>query len=133
MSELIPLDVAMTHLYAEEADKEQVARKLAGAVAIAERYMGRKIYANFSQLQDAQAAATLERKNLSQDDDELYQSQLSDLQMQMRGVVISPDIETAILLILGTLYAYREDVAVGVAELPTSAKFYLQSYRVMEV
>lgn len=132
MSELIPLDVAMTHLYAEEADKEQVARKLAGAVAIAERYMGRKIYANFSQLQDAQAAATLERKNLSQDD-ELYQSQLSDLQMQMRGVVISPDIETAILLILGTLYAYREDVAVGVAELPTSAKFYLQSYRVMEV
>lgn len=132
MSELIPLDVAMTHLYAEEADKEQVARKLAGAVAIAERYMGRKIYANFSQLQDAQATATLERKNLSQDD-ELYQSQLSDLQMQTRGVVISPDIETAILLVLGTLYAYREDVAAGVAELPTSAKFYLQSYRVMGV
>ena len=132
MSELIPLDVAMTHLYAEETDKEQVARKLAGAVAIAERYMGRKIYANFSQLQDAQATATLERKNLSQDD-ELYQSQLSDLQMQMRGVVISPDIETAILLVLGTLYAYREDVAAGVAELPTSAKFYLQSYRVMGV
>lgn len=53
--------------------------------------------------------------------------------MQIRGVVITPAIEIAILLILGTLYAHREDVATGVLELPMSAKFHLQPYRVMGV
>lgn len=133
MSEIIPLDVAMQHLYADEADKEQVARKLAGAVAIAENYMGRKIYATHEALQSAQAAAILERKYLVCDDEDVYQQKLASLNMQVRGVVVTPDIETAILLILGTLYAYREDVVAGVAELPMSAKFHLQPYRVMGV
>ncbi len=104
MSELIPLDVAMAHLYAEADDKEQVARELTSAVAIAEQYMGRKIYSTFGELQDAQMDAALQRKNLI-GEDEFTQNQLNTLQMQMRGVVITVDIEAAILLILGVLYA----------------------------
>ncbi len=132
MSELIPLDVAMAHLYAEVDDKEQVARKLTSAVAIAEQYMGRKIYSTFGELQDAQMDAALQRKNLI-GEDEFTQNQLNTLQMQMRGVVITADIEAAILLILGVLYAHREGIGEGMIELPMPAKFFLQPYRVMGV
>ncbi len=133
MTELIPIHVAMAHLYADDADLEQVERKLAAAVVIAENYMGRKLYATHDDLQSAQTQASLERKQLVYDDDEIYQHKLAELNKQIRGVVINSAIETAILLILGTLYAYREDVAAGVAELPMSAKFHLQPYRVMGV
>lgn len=130
---LIDINVAMAHLYADDADLEQVERKLAAAVVIAENYMGRKLYATHDDLQSAQAQASLERKQLVCDDEEIYQHKLAELNKQIRGVVINPAIETAILLILGTLYAYREDVVAGVAELPMSAKFHLQPYRVMGV
>lgn len=49
-------------------------------------------------------------------------------------VVFSPAIEIGILLILGDLYANRENTAVGtVAELPMGARFHLQPYRKMGV
>lgn len=133
MTDIIPIDVAMKHLYANDDDEEQVARKLQGAICTAENHIGRKIYPTHEALQTAQVNASLERKQLVCDDEDVYRHQLSQLNMQIRGVVITPAIEIAILLILGALYAHREDVATGVSELPMSAKFHLQPYRVMGV
>jgi hypothetical protein len=57
-----------------------------------------------------------------------------ELQMVMLGLVINPAIEIGILLILGDLYANRENTTEKTAnELPMGAKHHLQPYRVMGV
>ena len=47
------------------------------------------------------------------------------------GIVINPAIQAALLLIVGKLYACREDAVVGVsvAQLPNGAECLLQPYR----
>ena len=47
------------------------------------------------------------------------------------GIVINPAIQAALLLIVGHLYANREDVVVGLsaAQLPSGAQYLLQPYR----
>jgi hypothetical protein len=48
------------------------------------------------------------------------------------GVVINPAIQAALLLIVGHLYANREDVLAGVsvAQLPHGSQYLLMPYRV---
>ena len=48
------------------------------------------------------------------------------------GIVINPAIEAALLLIVGHLYAHREDVVAGVsvAKLPNGAEWLLAPYKV---
>ena len=47
------------------------------------------------------------------------------------GIVINPAIQAALLLIVGKLYACREDAVVGVsvAQLPNGAEYLLRPYR----
>lgn len=47
------------------------------------------------------------------------------------GIVINPAIQAALLLIVGHLYANREDTVVGlsVTQLPNGAEYLLQPYR----
>lgn len=48
------------------------------------------------------------------------------------GIVINPAIQAALLLIVGHLYANREDVLAGVsvAQLPNGSQYLLMPYRV---
>ena len=48
------------------------------------------------------------------------------------GIVINPAIQAALLLIVGKLYACREDAVVGVSvtQLPNGAEYLLMPYRV---
>ena len=48
------------------------------------------------------------------------------------GIVINSAIQAALLLIVGHLYANREDVVVGVSatQLPNGAQYLLQPYRI---
>ena len=50
----------------------------------------------------------------------------------MDGIVVNDTIKSAVLLIVGHLYAHREDVVVGasVAALPNSADYLLQPFKV---
>jgi len=50
----------------------------------------------------------------------------------MDGMVVNEAIRAAVLLIVGSLYAQREDVVVGVsvAQLPNGAEWLLQPYKV---
>ena len=50
----------------------------------------------------------------------------------MDGMVVNEAIKAAVLLIVGSLYAQREDVVVGVsvAQLPNGAEWLLQPYKV---
>ena len=47
------------------------------------------------------------------------------------GIVINPAVQAALLLIVGKLYACREDAVVGVSvtQLPNGAEYLLQPYR----
>ena len=50
----------------------------------------------------------------------------------MDGIVVNDTIKSAVLLIVGHLYAHREDVVAGVsvAKLPNGAEWLLQPYKV---
>lgn len=147
---IVSLELAMNHLKAEPEDQDLVASKLAGAVEIAEQYMGRRIFATDEEMVTAKNSALTEFARQSelfakQSKDpnlaaagvlslEITQEAIYALKMIARGILINPAIEVAILLILGTLYAYREDVVDGaVAEIPIAATHRLQPFRVMGV
>lgn len=144
---MIPIEVAMQHVYADEADQEQVQRKLDSAIATAEQYIGRRIYATTDDLAAAKVLATANlpsvvRISIDPTLDE-YTAQIVreanetakyELMMALRGVVINPAIEIGVLLILGDLYKNRENTVDGsIAELPIGAKFHLQPFRFMGV
>ena len=48
------------------------------------------------------------------------------------GIVVNPAIQAALLLIVGHLYANREDVLAGVsvAQLPNGSQYLMQPYRI---
>ena len=57
-----------------------------------------------------------------------------ELTMQIRGIVVNPALEIGILLILGDLYANRENTTDKTAnELPMGAKHHLQPFRIMGI
>lgn len=144
---IIPIEVAMQHVYADEADQAQVERKLASAIATAEQYMGRRIYASEDELSLAKVLAVSKLPQVVQATidptlDEFTAKVITDnneaikydLVMQIRGIAINPAIEIGILLILGDLYKNRENISdTAVNELPIGAKFHLQPFRVMGV
>ena len=143
---LIPIEAAMQHVYADEDDQEQVERKLASAIETAEQFIGRRVYADVDALKAAQveAVALLEKVVMTKSyagNDPIHQAinesndqQKYELVMRIRGIVINPAIEAGILLILGSLYAYRENFVDGsLSELPMAARHHLQPYRVMGV
>lgn len=129
---IVSIDAAIDHLRADSDDTADIQRKLDAAVEIAEQYIGRRVYTDKLQASVARAAAIIELDNEPIDVADSY-----ELTMQSRAIGTNPAIEIAVLLILGTLYAHREDVVVGIsdrtAELPIAATHRLQPYRVMGV
>lgn len=105
---VIPLDTAMLHLRAEEDDRAQVQLLLEAAEDAASQFINRRFYA------DAMEAASVANS------------------AGTAPIVINPSITAACLLILGSLYANREDVVVGTitSELPMGSRSLLTPYRV---
>lgn len=142
---IIPIDVAMQHVYADEADQAQVERKLSAAIESAEQYIGRRIYATADDLSAALVSAATKLPEVVQvaidpmlDEyttqmmREVNEEAKYELTMQLRGIVVNDALETGILLILGDLYANRENTTDKAAnELPMGAKFHLQPFRRM--
>ncbi|AIP65334.1 MULTISPECIES: head-tail connector protein [pseudomallei group] len=109
---IVSLELALAHLREDEGVADDLIRiYINAATQSASDYIDRKIYANDEEMQAAIAEQTT-------DDD---------------PVVANDVIRTAILLTIGKLYAYREDVVAGtsasVMELPSGAKALLFPYR----
>jgi hypothetical protein len=109
----ISVDLAMQHLRAETEDRGYVEVLLAAAEDSAAQYLQRCFYVDTAAL----AAAVID--GVAGDD----------------PIVIAPSITAACLLILGHLYANREDSVTGVnvasvIELPMGSKSLLHPYRV---
>jgi hypothetical protein len=107
---VIDIEVAMQHCRAEEVDRSDVLLKLEAAEESAAMYLNRSFYADTDAMAEAVLAGT------AGDD----------------PIVITKSITAACLLILGNLYANREDTVVGVsvAELPQGSRSLLSPYRV---
>ena len=127
---IVSIDAALEHLRADSDDTADIQRKIDAAVEIAEQYIGRRIYADKVAAKEARTQALIDLALEPVDASDCY-----ELTMQSRAIATNPAIEISVLLILGTLYAHREDVVVGasVTELPISATHRLQPYRVMGV
>ncbi|GGD63418.1 head-tail connector protein [Caballeronia grimmiae] len=109
---IISTDQALAHLRVDAgADDAIIALYVSAAVQSASDFLNRQIYANADDMAAAVLAGT------AGDD----------------PIVINDAVRAAILLILGKLYAYREDVVVGtsssVMELPAGSKQLLFPYR----
>jgi hypothetical protein len=106
----IPTDQAMQHLRAEDDDRELVEMLLAAAEDSAAQFINRRFYWDL----DSLTAAVL---NGSAGAD---------------PILITPSIRAACLLILGSLFANREDTASGAAfnELPMGSRSLLTPYRI---
>jgi Phage gp6-like head-tail connector protein len=107
---VIAIETAMQHVYAETEDQTLVQLYLDAAEDQAAQFMQRRFYADT----DALAAAVLD--GTAGDD----------------PIVINASIKAACLLIVGHLFANREDVATGVsaAEIPMGSRSLLMPYRV---
>ena len=107
---VIDIEVAMRHCRAEEADREHVQLLLDAAENSASQFIQRQFYADADNL----AAAVL------------------DCSAGDEPMVIEKSIVAACLLILGSLYANREDVIVGVSttDLTLGSRALLSPYRV---
>ena len=125
---IVDIETAMHHLRADNDDLADVQLKLDAAVEVAEQYIGKRIYADAAEARTARLQAIIDLETADEHDSYGYV-------MQSRAIAKNPAIEIAVLLILGTLYAHREDVVVGasVAELPIAATHRLQPYRAMGV
>ena len=100
---LLDLATVKMHLRGTEPEEDALIGVYAlAAEEFAMQFLGRAIYANTL----AQGADTA-------------------------GIVINPAIQAALLLIVGHLYANREDVLAGVsvAQLPNGSQYLMQPYR----
>lgn len=106
----IPTDEAMQHVRAEDDDQAHVELLLAAAEDSASQFMNRRFFADETALDAA----------------------ILDGSAGLDPILINPSVRAACLLILGSLYANREDVVVGVAssELPMGSRSLLTPYRV---
>ncbi len=106
----VSIEVAMQHLRAEEDDRSYVQVLLDAAEDSAAQYLNRRIYADDGAL----ALAVL------------------DGTAGERPILLNPSVNAACLLILGSLYANREDVVIGIisSELPMGSRSLLTPYRV---
>lgn len=106
----ISTDVAMQHLRADDDDREHVELLLSAAEDSAAQFINRRFYGDA----DSLAAAVIEGTAGAD------------------PILINPSIRAACLLILGHLYANREDVVLGggSSELPLGSRSLLTPYRV---
>ena len=106
----ISTDEAMQHVRADDDDRSHVELLLAAAEDSASQFLNRRFYADEALL----AAAVLDGSSGAD------------------PILINPSVRAACLLILGSLYANREDVVVGVSssELPIGSRALLTPYRV---
>lgn len=107
---VIPTDEAMQHVRAEDDDRAHVELLLAAAEDSAARFLNRRFFSDADTLSAAVLAGEAGKD----------------------PVLINPSIRAACLLILGSLYANREDVVVGTiaSELPMGSRTLLTPYRV---
>ncbi len=151
---VISIQTAMQHLLAEQEDRELVQNLLDAAEESAAQYMQRRIYADQAALdaavalvpaaisstriryEQALAAAQViedldDRNGARERAAKALADSRSALAMEASGIVTNKAIQAACLLILGHLFANREDVATGVtvAELPMGSRHLLQPYR----
>jgi hypothetical protein len=110
---LITTEIALAHLHEDAGVADDlIALYIDAAVQSALNYMDRKVYAT-----DADMAAAVLAGTAGSD-----------------PMVVDSAVKAAILLILGKLYCYREDVVTGtgktVQALPDGARYLLQPYRV---
>lgn len=107
---VIAMEIAMQHLRADSADQPLVALLLSAAEQAARDYLDREFYA------DADALAVAVLAGDAGDD----------------PIVINDAIKAACLLILGNLYANREDTVVGVSavQLPNGSRSLLHPHRI---
>jgi Phage gp6-like head-tail connector protein len=113
MTDIVTLDQAKSHLRVDGDDEDDlIAIYLAAAIQSAMNYLDRQVFANEADMASAVTAAT------AGDD----------------PIVATPPMLAAILLILGKLYLFREDVVTGTAatvqELPSGSRALLTPYRV---
>lgn len=109
---LVTLDQAKAHLRIDGADDAaDLALKLAAATEMAVRYLDRAVYADDAQMQAAIADGTA----------------------GIDPLVCTDMVRAGILLILGDLYANREEVVTGTiaTQLPTGARACLRPLRRM--
>ncbi|MDH0745288.1 phage gp6-like head-tail connector protein [Pseudomonas sp. GD03842] len=151
----IDIETAMHHLLAEPEDQDLVQAMLDAAEESAAQFIQRRIYAdqvsldadrllvpelraNARAVYDQAIAAADEvstgcdRQSAIKDAEFIYGVALVDADSRVYGVVLNPAIQAACLLILGHLFANREDVIVGsaVAEMPMGSRPLLMPYRI---
>lgn len=151
---VISIAIAMQHLLAEEEDQVLVQAMLDGAEESASQYMQRRFYADQASLdaalaevpaaisatriryEQAVAAADVvvdlnDRRGALDRAAQAFADARAEVEMKARGIVINKAIQAACLLILGHLFANREDVATGVtvAEIPMGSRHLLAPYR----
>ena len=150
---VINIEKAMVHLRVDEDTGDDVLDKLKSAEDKAARYLNRFFYATESDLSSAKSLIpnliTTSNQNYRDSCDTAnsisdYQSRSMMLsaaenikneasynaKMTLQGIVINPSIESAVLLILGSLYENREDeTTASVSELPKGALWLLDPYR----
>jgi hypothetical protein len=151
---VISIELAMKHLLAEPEDQDLVQELLEAAEDSASRYMQRWFYADQASLDaavalvpaaisatriryeqavaDAQAVENSEDRQGARDRAaRAFADARAEVEMQACGITINKSIQSACLLILGHLFANREDVATGVtvAEIPMGSRHLMQPYR----
>jgi len=152
---LISLAQARAHVRVEiDYPEEQLQAFIDGAVDAAQRYLNRSVYETQNALDAARdtyvsemkaAAEALEaaRDAAEAIDDQAercatlrlaereYEEASATANACIDGVVITPSIRAAMLLLLGHLFAHRETVVVGapVAELPYGVQNLLRPFR----
>jgi ethanolamine utilization microcompartment shell protein EutS len=152
---VIDIAVAMNHLLAEPEDESMVQIKLDAAEESAAEFLQRRFFVDQAAMIAARAAvpaaivqtrsdyeAAMTTANLIEN----YCDRTSALEVALanfkeartaldavsRGLVINKAIVAACLLILGNLYANREDVVIGTisSELPKGSTSLLMPYRI---
>lgn len=155
---VITIELAMKHLRAESEDLDDVQSKLDAAEDAAEQYLNRKLFVDGTELWAALTtvitlrsqcrvvldSALSEASLIDNFDDRLmaerdaqcrYKESLRNVAMISRGIVLNKSITAACLLMLGHLWANREDTVTGintssVIELPHGSRSLLFPYRV---
>jgi hypothetical protein len=151
---VIDIEVAMQHLLAEPEDQDSVQLKLGAAESSAANFIQRRFVVDQAALDAALAALpasitasrlayeqaiadaqqienSFDRAAFLEGASARYSDVRQKLEATSRAIVINDAIVAACLLILGSLYANREDAVIGnFSELPMGSKSLLMPYRV---
>jgi hypothetical protein len=154
---VISIDTAIEHLRAEDDDRAFVQGLLDAVEEAAAGYLQRALYADHASLDAARSSVTVireaarlrygialteaglildmdDRNAAITDSKSLLREAQEEANAIARGLVMTPQIQAACLLMLGHLYTNREDVVAGsgtmsAVVLPKGSKFLLDPYR----